>query len=105
MSIKSTVQVCCDYQSPPDHFYIGITSNNLKNKRMLLASIHTPVMNTANPPAYSPSDDFNHLMEKSESPMVLPREDEPGFATASALSRGLQVPSAPATVHRASSTQ
>lgn len=60
---------------------------------MLLAAIHTPVMNTANPPAYSPSDDFNYFMEKSESPMILPREDEPGFATASALSRGLQVPS------------
>ncbi|OQD82052.1 hypothetical protein PENANT_c023G11274 [Penicillium antarcticum] len=50
-------------------------------------------MNTSNPPAYSPSEDFDYLMEKSDAPMILPQEDEPGFAAALPLSRGLQVPS------------
>ncbi|KAJ5771415.1 uncharacterized protein N7511_003466 [Penicillium nucicola] len=50
-------------------------------------------MNTSNPPAYSPSEDFTDLPEKAEAPILLPHEDEPGFAAASSLSRGLQVPS------------
>lgn len=50
-------------------------------------------MNTSSPPAYSPSEDFNYLMEKSDTPMILPLDNEPGFASAAALSRGLQVPS------------
>ncbi|CAL5871569.1 uncharacterized protein PFLUO_LOCUS5822 [Penicillium psychrofluorescens] len=48
------------------------------------------------PPAYTSSpenvqaDDFN---KKSQSPVLLPHAEDPGFALASALSRGLQVPS------------
>ncbi|EKV06665.1 hypothetical protein PDIG_68610 [Penicillium digitatum PHI26] len=47
------------------------------------------------PPMYSPSKEFNSLLdEKTKNPMILlPEQNEPGFAVASALSRGLQVPS------------
>ncbi|KGO74108.1 hypothetical protein PITC_097940 [Penicillium italicum] len=47
------------------------------------------------PPMYSPSWEFNsYADEKAENSMILlPEQNEPGFAVASALSRGLQVPS------------
>lgn len=46
------------------------------------------------PPTYSPSSEYNSIDEKIENPMiVLPEQNEPGLAVASALSRGLQVPS------------
>ncbi|KAJ5163931.1 uncharacterized protein N7500_005761 [Penicillium coprophilum] len=48
-----------------------------------------------NPPMYSPSEEFNYFIdEKANTPLILrPQQNEPGFAVASALSRGLQVPS------------
>ncbi|OQE46828.1 hypothetical protein PENCOP_c001G06140 [Penicillium coprophilum] len=48
-----------------------------------------------NPPIYSPSGEFNYFIdEKANTPLILrPEQNEPGFAVASALSRGLQVPS------------
>jgi hypothetical protein len=50
------------------------------------------------PPAYSPSEQFedydSFFDEKTDNPMIFPpKENEPGLAVASALSRGLQVPS------------
>ncbi|KAJ5508111.1 hypothetical protein N7527_010254 [Penicillium freii] len=47
------------------------------------------------PPTYSSSSEYNTLLdEKTENPMILlPEQNEPGLAVASALSRGLQVPS------------
>ncbi|CAI7649045.1 unnamed protein product [Penicillium discolor] len=47
------------------------------------------------PPTYSPSSEYNSFLdEKTENPMILlPEQNEPGLAVASALSRGLQVPS------------
>jgi len=50
------------------------------------------------PPAYSASEQFEQfdsvIDEKVDNPMILPpQENVPGFAVASALSRGLQVPS------------
>ncbi|KZN91508.1 hypothetical protein EN45_016480 [Penicillium chrysogenum] len=67
---------------------------------MLAVSIQStpPTMNTPGhhdaPPEYSPSEDLNSFLdEKAANSMILPPEqDEPGFAVASALSRGLQVP-------------
>ncbi|KAJ5852742.1 uncharacterized protein N7529_012127 [Penicillium soppii] len=50
------------------------------------------------PPAYAPSEQFEHfgsvIDEKFDHPMILPpQQNEPGLAVASALGRGLQVPS------------
>ncbi|KAF9238172.1 hypothetical protein DTO027I6_7865 [Penicillium roqueforti] len=47
------------------------------------------------PPMYSPSEEFNSTLdEKTDNPMILlPEKNEPGFAVASALRRGLQIPS------------
>ncbi|KAJ5550291.1 hypothetical protein N7461_004989 [Penicillium sp. DV-2018c] len=46
------------------------------------------------PPVYTPSSEFNPTDEKSPANLLLtPHASAPGFATASALRRGLQVPS------------
>ncbi|KAJ5835350.1 hypothetical protein N7447_001376 [Penicillium robsamsonii] len=47
------------------------------------------------PPMYYPSEESNYFIdEKANTPLILrPEQNEPGFAVASALSRGLQVPS------------
>ncbi|CDM34285.1 hypothetical protein DTO013E5_2321 [Penicillium roqueforti] len=47
------------------------------------------------PPMYSPSEEFNSTLdEKTDNPIIfLPEKSEPGFAVASALRRGLQIPS------------
>ncbi|KAJ5513765.1 hypothetical protein N7463_003317 [Penicillium fimorum] len=56
-------------------------------------------MNTSgqhgDPPMYHHSEEFNYFAdEKADTPLILrPEQNEPGFAVASALSRGLQVPS------------
>ncbi|KAJ5618783.1 hypothetical protein N7510_002767 [Penicillium lagena] len=45
------------------------------------------------PPAYTSSLEDSHADEKPQPPVLFPRDEEPGLALASALSRGLQVPS------------
>ncbi|CAI7616798.1 unnamed protein product [Penicillium glandicola] len=58
----------------------------------------TATMNTSEhydaPPMYSPSEEYDFPIDEKVDPMILqPERSEPGFAVASALSRGLQVPS------------
>lgn len=57
---------------------------------MFASMENTPQAPSQAPPAYSTSDQFNPT-EKSD--VILPQQSEPGLAAASALSRGLQVPS------------
>jgi hypothetical protein len=64
-----------------------------------MLAVSPPTMNTPgqyeDPPMYSPSEEFNYFLdEKANPPLILrPEQNEPGLAVASALSRGLQVPS------------
>ncbi|KAJ5960771.1 uncharacterized protein N7479_007921 [Penicillium vulpinum] len=56
---------------------------------------HHDVPPSYSPPSYSSSERYNEFIdEKKDSPILLrPERSDPGFAVASALSRGLQVPS------------
>ena len=50
------------------------------------------------PPPYEPSEEFDSLVDKKSKELLLPsKSNELGFAPASALTRGLQVPSRTAT--------
>lgn len=50
------------------------------------------------PPPYEHSDEFEHLFDTKSKELLLPSDsNEPGFAAASALTRGLQVPTRSAT--------